>query len=118
MQVAPMPAEKSVSDAPACAPGTEAVRPAPGRWLWVPDDDSPAVDGGAAASSSGGVVRAPKAEAKPSLEGAAETSRLPLVSRIGGDAVASVREDQVDVEHHQFNCSTGIIVPGGEDSES
>ena len=33
------------------------------------------------------------------------------------DTVASVREGQVDVEPHQFHCSTGIIVPVGEDSE-
>ena len=24
---------------------------------------------------------------------------------------------QVDVEPHQFHCSTGIMIPGGEDSE-
>ena len=118
VQVAPVPAEKLASDAPACAPGTEAARPAPGRWLWVPDDDSPAVDRGAAASSSGGAVRAPEAEAKPSLEGAAGTSHPPFISCIGVDAVASVREGQVDVEFHQFHCLTGIMVPGGEDSES
>ena len=117
MQVALAPAEKSASDAPACAPGTKAATPAPGRWLWVPDDDSPAVDGGAAASSSGGAVRAPKVEATPSLEGAAGTSRPPFISRIGVDAVASVSEGQVDDEPHQFHCSTGIMVPGGEGSE-
>ena len=104
-------------DASACAPGTKAARPAPGRWLWVPDDDSPAVDGDATASSSGGAVRAPEAEAKPSLEGAAGTSRPPFISRIGVNSVASVREGQVDVEPNQFYCSTGIMVPGGEDSE-
>ena len=117
VQVAPVPAERSASDAPAYAPGTEAARSAPGRWLWVPEDDSPAVDGDAAAALSGGAVRAPKVEAKPSLEGAAETSRPPFISRIGMDAVASVREGQVDVEPHQFHCSTDIMVPGGEDSE-
>ena len=69
MQVAPVPAEKSASDAPACAPGTEAARPARGRWLWVPDDDSPTADGSAVASLSGGAVRAPEAEAKPSKTG-------------------------------------------------
>ena len=31
--------------------------------------------------------------------------------------VASVREGQVDMEPHQFHCSTGIMVLGGEDSE-
>ena len=81
MQVAPVPAETSAPDAPACAPGPEAASPAPGRWLWVPVNDSPAVDGGAAASSSGSAVRAPKAEAKPSLEGAAGTSRPPFFCR-------------------------------------
>ena len=84
VQVAPVPAEKSVSDAPACAPGTEAARQAPGRWLWVSDDDSPAVDGGAAESTSRGAVRAPKAEAKPSLEGAAGTSRPPVLGALEG----------------------------------
>ena len=33
------------------------------------------------------------------------------------DTVASVREGQADVKPHQCHCSTGIIVPGGEDSE-
>ena len=75
------------------------------------------MDGGAAASSSGGAVRAPEAEAKPSLEGAAGTSRPPFISSNGLDAVASVREGQVDVEPHQLYCSTGIMVSGGEDSE-
>ena len=45
-------------------------------------------------------MRAPKAEAKPSLEGSAGTSRPPFISRIEVDAVASVREGQVDVEPH------------------
>ena len=62
-------------------------------------------------------MRAPEAEAKPSLEGIAGTSRPPFISRIGVDAVASVREGQVDVEPHQFHCLTGIMIPGGEDSE-
>ena len=53
MQVAPVPVGESASDAPACAPGTEEERPAPGCWFSIPEDDSPAVDGGAAASSSG-----------------------------------------------------------------
>ena len=117
MQVAPVPVEKSALDASACAPGAKAARPAPERWLWEPDDDSTAVDGGEAASSSEGAVRAPEAEVKPSLEGAAGTSRPPFISRIGVDAVAIVREGQVDVEPHQFHCSTGIMVPGGENSE-
>ena len=82
MQVAPVSAEKSAPDAPACAPGTETASPAPGRWLSVPVDDSPAVNGGAAASSSGSAVRAPKAKAKPSLKGAAGTSRPPVISRM------------------------------------
>ena len=58
MQVAPVPAGKSASDAPACAPGTKSAYPAPGRWFWVPDDNSPAVDGGAAAPSSRDAVGA------------------------------------------------------------
>ena len=33
------------------------------------------------------------------------------------DAVASVREGQVDVETNQFYYLTGIMVPGGKDSE-
>ena len=117
MQVAPVPAEKSASDAPACAPGTGAASPAPGRWFWLPDDDSPPVDGGAAALSSGSAVEAQEAEAKPSLEGAARASRPPFISRIEVDTAASVREGQVDVEPHKFHCSTGIMVSGGEDSE-
>ena len=64
VHVAPVPAEKSASDAPACALGTEETRPAPGRWFWIPDEDSPVVDGGAAASSSGGAMGAQEAEAK------------------------------------------------------
>ena len=79
MQVAPVPAKKSAPDAPAYAPGTEAAIPAPGRWLWVPVDDSPAVNGGAAAPASGSAVRAPRAKAKPSLKGAAGTSRPPFL---------------------------------------
>ena len=71
MQVAPMPAEKSASGAPACAPGTEAARPASVRWLWTPDDYSPAVDGGSALSSSEGAVGAQEAWAKQSPGGAA-----------------------------------------------
>ena len=70
------------------------------------------VDGGAAASSSGGTAGAPEAEAKSSLEGAAGTSRPPFISRIEVDAVTSVREGQVEVEPHQFYCSTGIMVSG------
>ena len=87
------------------------------RWFWIPDDDSLVVGVGAAASSSGGIVRAPEAEAKPSLEGAAGTSRPPFISRIGVDELASVCEGQVDVEPHHFHYSTGIMVPGGVDSE-
>ena len=117
VQVAPVPAEKSVPDAPACAPGTEAARPVSGRWVWVPDDGFPAVYGSAAASSSGGAVEIQEAEAKASPEGAAEASRLPFISGIEVDAVASVREGQIDVECHQFYCSTGIMIPGGECSE-
>ena len=60
---------------------------------------------------------APEVEAKLTLEGAAGTSRPPFISRIGVDAVASVREGQVDVEPHQFHCSTGIMDTGGEDLE-
>ena len=56
-------------------------------------------------------------EAKPSPESVAGASHPPFISGIGVDAVASVREGQVDVEPHQFHCSTGIMVPGGEDSE-
>ena len=41
----------------------------------------------------------------------------PFISRIEVDTVASVRKGQVDVELHQFHCSKGIMVPGGEDSE-
>ena len=33
------------------------------------------------------------------------------------DTIAGVREGQADVKPHQFHCSTGIMVPGGEDSE-
>ena len=62
-------------------------------------------------------MKAPEAAAKPSLEGVAGKLRPPFISRIGVDAVASVREGQVDVEPHQFHCSTGIMIPGGEDSE-
>ena len=76
------------------------------------------MDGGAAASSSGGALRAPEVEAKPLLEGAAGTSRPPYISRIGVDAVVSVRDSQVDIEPHQIHCSTGMMVPRGEDSES
>ena len=100
MQVAPVPAVKSASDAPACAPGTEAARPVPGCWFWVPDDDSPAVDGGAGASSSGDAVGAQEAEAKSSPKGAAGVSRPPFISCIEVGAVASVREGQVDAESH------------------
>ena len=117
MQVAQVPAEKSASDVPACALGTEETRPAPGRWFCIPDADSPAVNGGVAASSSGGAVGAQEAKAKLSPDGATGASRPPFISRIGVDAVASVREDKVDVEPHQFHRSTCIIVPGGEDSE-
>ena len=80
------------------------------QGFWVPDDDSPAVDRGAATSSSGGAARAPEAEAKP-------PSRPPFISRIEVDAVASVRDGQLDVEPHQFYCSTGIMVPERKDSE-
>ena len=62
-------------------------------------------------------MRAREAEKNPSLDGAAGTSRPLFISRIGVGAVASVREGQVDVEPHKFHCSTGIMVPGGEDSE-
>ena len=75
----------------------------------------PAVDGGAAASSSGGSIQ--EAKAKPSLEGAAGASRPPFICRIEVVAVASVREGKVGVEPNQFNCLTGIMVPGGEDLE-
>ena len=112
IQAAPVPAEKSASNAPAYALGTGTARPAPERWFWVPDDDSHMVDGGAAASSSGGAAEAPETEAKSSLEGAAGTSRSPFISCIEVDAVASVREGQVDVGPHQFHCSTGIMVSG------
>ena len=117
VQVAPVPAEKSASDAPACAPGTAETRPAPGRWFCIPDDASPAVDEGAAASSWGGAVGTQEAEVKPSPEGAAGVSRPPFISRIEVDAVASVREGQVKVEPHQFHRSTGTMVLGGEDSQ-
>ena len=58
-----------------------------------------------------------KAEAKPSPEGAAGTSRPPCNGRIDVGKVAIVRDGQVDVEPHQFHCSTGMMVPGGENSE-
>ena len=32
VQIAAVPARKSASDAPACAPVTEEARPGPGRW--------------------------------------------------------------------------------------
>ena len=84
----------------------------------MPDDDFSAMDGGAPASSSRGAVGAQEPEAKPSPEGAAGASRPQFISRIEVDTVPSVHEGQVDLEPHQFNSSTGIIVPGGEDSES
>ena len=60
---------------------------------------------------------AEEAEAKPSSERDAGTSHPPFYGRIEVDTVASVREGQADVKPHQCHCSTGIIVPGGEDSE-
>ena len=75
------------------------------------------MDGGAAASSSGDAVGAEEAEAKPSSERDAGTSHPPFYGRIEVDTVASVREGQADVKPRQCHCSTGIIVPGGEDSE-
>ena len=117
MKVASVPAETSASDGLACAPWTEVARSAPGRWFWVLNDDSPAVDEGAAASSSGGTVGAQETEEKSSSEGAAGASRPPVISRIKVDAVASVREGKVDGEPHQFNCSTSIMVSRGEGSE-
>ena len=47
--------------------------------------------------------------------GVPRASRPPFISRIEVDAVVNVREGQVDVEPHQFHCSTGIMVPGNED---
>ena len=55
-------------------------------------------------------MRAQEAEVKPSPEGVPGASRPPFIIRIEVDAVASVREGQVDVEPHQFRCSTGIII--------
>ena len=75
------------------------------------------MDGGAAASLSGSVVGAQEAETKPSPEGAAGTSRPPFNGRIDVGTVAIVRDGQVDVEPHQFHCSTGMMVLGGDDSE-
>ena len=43
--------------------------------------------------------------------------RPPFIRRIEVDAVASMREGQVDVEPHPFHCSTDIMVPGGENSK-
>ena len=72
---------------------------------------------GAAASLSGGIVGAQEAAATPSPEGAIGASRPPFIHRVGMDGVASVREEQVDVETHQFDCSTSIVIPEGEDSK-
>ena len=104
VQVAPVPAGKSASDAPACAPGTEEARPAPGRWFWIPDDDSLALDRGAAALMSGGAMGAQESGAAPSPGGAARASRPLFISRIEVNGVASVREGQVDIEPYQFHC--------------
>ena len=60
---------------------------------------------------------AEEAEAKSSSERDAGTSHPPFYGRIEVDTVASVREGQADVKPRQCHCSTGIIVPGGEDSE-
>ena len=98
VQVTPVPVEKSASDAPACASGTEEIRPAPGYWFSIPDDDLPAVDRGAAVPLLGGAVGDQEVEAKPSPKDAAGASRPPFISRIEVDAAVSVREGQVDVE--------------------
>ena len=117
MQVTPVLAEISASNAPAYAPGTEATRPVSDHWFWIRDDYSPAVDRGVAASSSEGGVGTQDAEAKPSPKGDAGAWDPPFISRIEVDAVASVHEGQVDVETYRFHCSTGVMIPGGEDSE-
>ena len=75
------------------------------------------MDVGAAASTSGGAVGAQEAGTTPSPGVAAGASRPPFNCRIAVDRGTSVREGQVDVEPHQFHCSTGIMVPGGQDSE-
>ena len=54
VRVALVPAETSALDAPACTPGTEGVVSGPGRWFWIPNDGSTAVDGSEAVPSSCG----------------------------------------------------------------
>ena len=61
---------------------------------------------------------AQEVEAKPSSERAAGASRPSFINRIQVDVVASVRGGEVEVEPHQFHCSTGMMVSGGKNSES
>ena len=118
VQVAPVPADNSASDAPACASGTEETRPAPGRWFGISGYDSSAADGGAAALSSRGAVGAQEAEAKlsPESAGGRHVHRL-LAALKWMQSLACARGRLKWNLTHLLHCSTGTMVPGGEDSE-
>ena len=60
-------------------------------------------------------VGAQETWATPSPQGVVGASRPPFSSRIEVYEVVSLREGQVDVKSPYFHCSTGIMVPGGED---
>ena len=77
--------------------GIEGTGPGPRCCFWIPDDNSPAVNGGTAASSSGGAVGAQEAEQRPSPGGAAGASRPPFISYIEVGGLASAREGEIDV---------------------
>ena len=96
VQVAPVPAGKSASDAPACAPGIEGA----GHCFRIPDEDSPVENGGAAASWSEGAMEDQDVGPTQSKGGVAAASRPPYIRRVGVDGFASGREWQVDVEPH------------------